>query len=149
IALQERGIAAPSTTAINGALAIRVNLTNHRTTEADLDLLLDAVLRIGQELTGTPGIAERSALLDALVAAPEITPLARDVTVRAVRGLELPFQVRANEVAFAAEMLVNEAASRVLLRHALELRLLLSLPGAHESAARIARALAATRVAAL
>lgn len=42
--LQERGIAAPSTTKIGGRLAIRVNITNHRTTNADLDLLAAAVL---------------------------------------------------------------------------------------------------------
>ncbi|MCW9042622.1 MAG: pyridoxal-dependent decarboxylase [Pseudopelagicola sp.] len=43
--LQEAGIAAPSTTRINGQLAIRVNITNHRTSERDLDLLFEAILR--------------------------------------------------------------------------------------------------------
>ena len=42
--VQERGIAAPSTTMLGEKLAIRVNLTNHRTTDADLDVLVDAVL---------------------------------------------------------------------------------------------------------
>ena len=42
--LQESGVAAPSTTRINGCLAIRVNITNHRTTQQDLDRLLKAVL---------------------------------------------------------------------------------------------------------
>ena len=51
ILLQERGIAVPSTTKIKGQLAIRVNITNHRTQESDLDLLVDAVLQIGAELT--------------------------------------------------------------------------------------------------
>lgn len=50
IALQESGVAAPSTTKIDGKLAIRVNLTNHRTRESDLDLLVDEVLRLGGEL---------------------------------------------------------------------------------------------------
>ena len=50
IELQERGIAAPSTTRIKGKLAIRVNLTNHRTRFPDLELLIDAVKRIGAEL---------------------------------------------------------------------------------------------------
>jgi len=50
--LQERGIAVPSTTRLNGELAIRVNITNHRTQESDLDLLLDAVLEIGTEVLG-------------------------------------------------------------------------------------------------
>jgi aromatic-L-amino-acid decarboxylase len=43
VALQEQGIAAPSTTRLDGALAIRVNLTNHRTRQEDLDLLVEAV----------------------------------------------------------------------------------------------------------
>ncbi len=49
VQLQEQGIAVPSTTLLNGALAIRVNLTNHRTRTSDLDLLVKEVLRIGAE----------------------------------------------------------------------------------------------------
>ncbi len=48
--LQLRGIAAPSTTRIAGRLAIRVNITNHRTQPADIDLLVDAVLALAKEL---------------------------------------------------------------------------------------------------
>ncbi len=51
IELQENGTAVPSTTRINGKLAIRVNLTNHRTTRPDLDLLLTEILRIGRDLS--------------------------------------------------------------------------------------------------
>ena len=43
VRLQETGAAAPSTTKVNGKLAIRVNITNHRTREADLHVLLDAI----------------------------------------------------------------------------------------------------------
>jgi aromatic-L-amino-acid decarboxylase len=50
VALQERGIAVPSTTRIDGQLAIRLNVMNHRTTRADLDLAYDGVLAIGREL---------------------------------------------------------------------------------------------------
>lgn len=50
VELQERGIAAPSTARVRGRLAIRVNLTNHRTREEDLDILLRAVCGIGAEL---------------------------------------------------------------------------------------------------
>ena len=50
VRLQESGIAVPSTTIINGQLAIRVNLTNHRTKESDLDMLVEVVLRIGETL---------------------------------------------------------------------------------------------------
>jgi len=46
IALQTQGLAAPSTTRIAGKLAIRVNLTHHRTTEADLTGFLDDVARV-------------------------------------------------------------------------------------------------------
>ena len=51
ILIQERGIAVPSTTKINNQLAIRINITNHRTQESDLDILVQAILDIGQELT--------------------------------------------------------------------------------------------------
>jgi aromatic-L-amino-acid decarboxylase len=43
--LQESGVAAPSTSRIRGRLAIRVNITNHRTEFGDLDILVDAVLK--------------------------------------------------------------------------------------------------------
>ena len=49
--LQIRGIAAPSTTKINGRVAIRVNITNHRTRDDDLDLLVREIVRIGTELS--------------------------------------------------------------------------------------------------
>jgi len=41
--VQLAGIAAPSTSRLHGRLAIRVNLTNHRTEDSDLDLLLSAL----------------------------------------------------------------------------------------------------------
>ena len=47
--LQERGIAAPSTTRIHGKLAIRVAITNHRSQRADFDLLVESVLRLASE----------------------------------------------------------------------------------------------------
>lgn len=48
IRLHESGIAAPSVTKVRGRQAIRVNITNHRTTDADLSILLDAVASIGR-----------------------------------------------------------------------------------------------------
>ncbi len=48
--LQESGIAAPSTTRINGELAIRAAITNHRTGHADVDVLVDSTLVIGRAL---------------------------------------------------------------------------------------------------
>jgi aromatic-L-amino-acid/L-tryptophan decarboxylase len=52
--LQLRGIAAPSTTRLAGRLAIRVALTNHRTTDEDLAILVRAVRRLGAELRAAP-----------------------------------------------------------------------------------------------
>jgi aromatic-L-amino-acid/L-tryptophan decarboxylase len=48
--LQQAGIAAPSTTRINGRLAIRACLVNHRTTQADLDLFVREAERVGRTL---------------------------------------------------------------------------------------------------
>jgi glutamate/tyrosine decarboxylase-like PLP-dependent enzyme len=45
--LHESGIAAPSTTTVNGRLAIRAAIVNHRTGERDIDALLRAVIAFG------------------------------------------------------------------------------------------------------
>ncbi|HEY3858553.1 MAG TPA: aminotransferase class V-fold PLP-dependent enzyme [Gammaproteobacteria bacterium] len=50
VALQERGIAAPSSTVLDGRFAIRVAITNHRSRREDFDALADAVLALGKEL---------------------------------------------------------------------------------------------------
>ena len=52
IALQEAGIVAPSTTTIDGRLAIRAAIVNHRTSHVDLDALLEATLAFGARLSG-------------------------------------------------------------------------------------------------
>jgi tetratricopeptide (TPR) repeat protein len=51
VALQESGIAAPSTTMIDGQLAIRAAIVNHRTSELEIDRLLDSALFLGHRLT--------------------------------------------------------------------------------------------------
>jgi len=63
--LQELGIAAPSTTRIGGALAIRVNITNHRSRERDFDELVAATVAVGDRYVDrlspvpfAPGAAE-------------------------------------------------------------------------------------------
>jgi len=48
--LQERGIATPSSTMLDGRFAIRVANVNHRSRTADFDLLVDEVVNIGREL---------------------------------------------------------------------------------------------------
>ena len=48
--LQERGIAAPSSTVLDGRFALRVAITNHRSRRSDFDMLVEAVLSIGREI---------------------------------------------------------------------------------------------------
>ncbi len=47
IDIQEFGIAAPSTTVLDGRLAIRAAIVNHRTDTCDIDALVAAVLEFG------------------------------------------------------------------------------------------------------
>lgn len=48
--LQENGDAVPSQTLLNGQFAIRVCITNHRTSWKDLDYLLEKTMEYGQQL---------------------------------------------------------------------------------------------------
>jgi glutamate/tyrosine decarboxylase-like PLP-dependent enzyme len=50
--VQESGVAVPSTTKLRGRTVIRLAIVNHRTRQADLDVLLDAVLREGRAAAG-------------------------------------------------------------------------------------------------
>jgi aromatic-L-amino-acid/L-tryptophan decarboxylase len=50
--IQERGIAVPSSTVLEGRFAIRVAITNHRSRREDFDALADAVIEIGREVAG-------------------------------------------------------------------------------------------------
>lgn len=52
VELQERGIIAPSTTTIDGTLAIRAAIVNHRASEVEIDQLIDGVLALGRPLNG-------------------------------------------------------------------------------------------------
>ncbi len=52
--LQEQGLAAPSTTRIDGRLAIRAAIVGHRTQANDVDALVDAVLTLGRRLAEGP-----------------------------------------------------------------------------------------------
>lgn len=51
IALQESGIAAPSSTTLNGQTAIRAAIVNHRTTKNDILILLETIKKFGKQLT--------------------------------------------------------------------------------------------------
>lgn len=48
--LQEKGIAVPSSTTINGNFAIRVAIVNYRSKQEDFDMLINSVLNIGKKL---------------------------------------------------------------------------------------------------
>ena len=50
VELQESGIAAPSTTIVDGAIAIRAAIVNHRTGFTDIDALIAATLAFGQRV---------------------------------------------------------------------------------------------------
>jgi glutamate/tyrosine decarboxylase-like PLP-dependent enzyme len=55
--IQESGIAAPSTTTINGCLAIRAAIVNHRTNKSDIDALVKATVALGAANTVALGAA--------------------------------------------------------------------------------------------
>jgi glutamate/tyrosine decarboxylase-like PLP-dependent enzyme len=55
--VHESGVAIVSDTVLDGALAIRVAISNHRTRDEDLDLFLETVLRLGAEVTSDIGAA--------------------------------------------------------------------------------------------
>jgi aromatic-L-amino-acid/L-tryptophan decarboxylase len=61
--IHEAGIAAPSTTKLDGKLAIRAAIVNHRTASCDIDALLAAVLSFGAQRTiaGVDSLTEVSA----------------------------------------------------------------------------------------
>lgn len=67
IDIQEFGIAAPSTTILDGQLAIRAAIVNHRTDTVDIDALISAVLEFG---------ARRAGAVDAVTEIEQSPPLA-------------------------------------------------------------------------
>ncbi len=48
VSLQESGVVAPSTTSVNGRLAIRAAIVNHRTNASDIDALIAAAIALGE-----------------------------------------------------------------------------------------------------
>ncbi len=60
VALQESGLAVPSSTVLDGRLALRVALFNHRTTVREIDTLLDATLRLGSVLEARTASVEEN-----------------------------------------------------------------------------------------
>ena len=54
--IQESGLAVPSDTTVAGKHCLRVAINNHRTTRADLDLFIDAVLKVGAQIEAEAGV---------------------------------------------------------------------------------------------
>ncbi len=57
VALQESGLAVLSTTRVQGKRVLRAALVNHRTTQADLQIMLDAVCCLGRRWVNNGGMA--------------------------------------------------------------------------------------------
>lgn len=154
--LQERGIAAPSTTKLGGRTAIRVNITNHRTTFADIDILVDALREIAADRlfealapTQTPvepvpdpislgqlaiDDDRRYRRLGAVLARPEIAPLADGIEVLLDTNLSQPFLVHhAHLVHVGATVLDAPDGAATAVRHALELARWLEAAGDRKS----------------
>jgi aromatic-L-amino-acid decarboxylase len=53
IELQESGLVAPSTTFIDGRLAIRAAIVNHRTSRREIDILVDQTVALGRAIQAT------------------------------------------------------------------------------------------------
>jgi glutamate/tyrosine decarboxylase-like PLP-dependent enzyme len=51
VAIQESGLVAPSTTKIDGKLAIRAAIFNHRTSRIEIDNLIESSIRFGRMFT--------------------------------------------------------------------------------------------------
>ncbi|OUJ01000.1 pyridoxal phosphate-dependent decarboxylase family protein [Acetobacter cibinongensis] len=62
--MQESGVAVPSATVVQGKRAVRVAVVNHRTTEQDIDIMLEALLALAAKRTNL----DVSALADPLPA---------------------------------------------------------------------------------
>jgi glutamate/tyrosine decarboxylase-like PLP-dependent enzyme/glutathione synthase/RimK-type ligase-like ATP-grasp enzyme len=111
IKLQESGAVAPSTTLIAGRLAIRAAIVNHRTTRADIDTLVDAVLAAGRilspakpgavpdEKTWQPWLQRNARLqkLDAQLGAREHPEKDVEAALRFERAMLLNYQGRTLE----------------------------------------------------
>jgi glutamate/tyrosine decarboxylase-like PLP-dependent enzyme len=50
VRLQESGVAAPSYTTLNGEYCLRAAISNHRSRFEDFDLMIEAIIKIGNEL---------------------------------------------------------------------------------------------------
>jgi hypothetical protein len=65
IELQESGVVAPSTTILDGRLAIRAAIVNHRTSEREIDLLVEKTVALGRAMEAARPRAARRWQIDA------------------------------------------------------------------------------------
>ena len=137
--LQLRGIAAPSTTRIGGKLAIRANITNHRTRDADIGVLLAAVRDIGAELAAaipaepagvpTPLPFEFLTTLDAALSRPEIIAVCGALSISIEPATPAMFRLAASgQIRLSPDALTDSTTAAVLIRHAAELAALAATP---------------------
>ena len=61
IELQESGVAAPSTTTLDGKLAIRAAIVNHRTSEREIDLLVEKTVELGRAMEAAAAASRQAA----------------------------------------------------------------------------------------
>lgn len=64
VALQESGLVAPSTTSLDGRLAIRAAIVNHRTSQHEIDELVDRTVELGREMSKTSAATKQITLQD-------------------------------------------------------------------------------------
>ncbi len=74
VELQESGIVAPSTTVVDGRLAIRAAIVNHRTGQSEIDKLVGCTLALGRRITKSFAAAGHAA---PKIAATDSSPRAK------------------------------------------------------------------------
>ncbi len=77
VELHESGVVAPSTTVVCGRLAIRAAIVNHRTSEREIDLLVEKSVALGRAM-----LLERACLLDQTGQTPEARDAYLDLLAR-------------------------------------------------------------------
>ena len=114
VELQESGVAAPSTTRINGDLAIRAAITNHRTSRADIDALIDADPRIGTRNRAGTAPNWRRLILTSWAPALQRKEALREVEARFASDPE-SVDLRFERACLLAELGQNEHAKQAYL----------------------------------
>jgi glutamate/tyrosine decarboxylase-like PLP-dependent enzyme len=128
IELQESGLVAPSTTILDGRLAIRVAIVNHRTTAREIDTLLEKTVELGRAMEASAAQsrapqpqtdgrqrAKESALLDLQT---RMTSSPNDVNLRFDLACLLTEVGRAREARDAyLELLAREPSHRLALNN--------------------------------